>query len=168
MRRIKPATIARWFEQYARPLVLYARQWIGGACAEDLVQDVFTRLMRQTNHPDDVQAWLYRSTRNAAIDQLRVRRRRRARETQSAQHCEAWFETRPADLIDADTVCRQLEALPNDLREIVVLRIWAQLTFAQIGEIVGVSPATAMRRYENALQQIRQRLEKSCPSQPTP
>ena len=167
MGNIQPATIARWFEDYARTLVLYARQWVAGGEAEDVVQDVFTSLIRQRTQPDDVKAWLYRAARNAALDRLRSGKRRRGRETQTAKAQPACFESRPEDLIDARIVCEQLEKLPEAAREIIVLRIWAGLTFAQIGAVTGVAPATALRHYRQALQQIRQRLEQSCKTNPT-
>ena len=159
---IDPARIAQWFEAYARPLVLYARQWGDGSGAEDVVQDVFARLMRQSPGPDDVQTWLYRAVRNAAIDRLRSSTRRRDRERRVAAARQLWFESRPGDLIDADAVCERLQQLPVDAREVIVLRIWAGLTLTQVATVTGVSRTTAFRRYQDALEQIRQRLEQSC------
>ena len=157
-----PARIARWFEAHARPLVLYARQWDDGVGAEDVVHDVFARLMRQATEPADIQTWLYRAVRNAAIDRLRSSKRRRRRETRVASTRPPWFEPRPEDLIDAESVCRQLQQVPAEARQIVVLRIWAGLTLTQIAAITGISRATAWRRYRHALAQIRERLEQSC------
>jgi hypothetical protein len=72
---IDPATIARWFETYARPLVLYARQWGDGIGAKDVLQDVFVRLMRQAVEPDDVavSCGSQRDDRLAAVKQTASR-----------------------------------------------------------------------------------------------
>src|SRR5215212_5273730 len=78
--------LAAWFEAHAAPLVLYARHWLGErAGAEDVVQEVFIRLMAQPAEPLNVKAWLHTAVRNAAIGELRSAQRRRRRE-QSIGH----------------------------------------------------------------------------------
>jgi RNA polymerase sigma-70 factor (ECF subfamily) len=156
--------VSRWFDEYARPMVLYARQWVATGDADDVVQDVFATVVRQKIVPDDIAAWLYRAVRNAAISRSRSNRRRRRRE---AEHARPWFETGPDDLIDAATATRQLMRLPPEQREIVILRIWADLSFGQIGRVLDVSQATAFRHYNDALKQVRQRLEPSCTNKKT-
>src|SRR5689334_3671709 len=126
--------IVWWFEAHAAALVLYARQWLDAADAEDAVHDVFVRLIAQDRLPDDPPAWLFRSVRNAAIDRSRSFFRRRRRETSVVQARPEWFEQRVEDLIDARRAEEILATLPHDQREVVVLRIWAQLGFAQIAD----------------------------------
>ena len=48
MPSIDPAKMGSWFDAYAGRLVLYARQWLEAQWAEDVVQDVFIRLMAQS------------------------------------------------------------------------------------------------------------------------
>jgi DNA-directed RNA polymerase specialized sigma24 family protein len=45
------------------------------------------------------------------------------------------------------------------LREIVVLRIWAELGYAQIAKIAGISIGTAHQRFAEAMKQLRAALE---------
>ena len=47
-----------------------------------------------------------------------------------------------------------LRRLPVRQSEVVVLKVWEGLTFAQIGEVLAVSPATATSRYRYALEKL--------------
>ena len=49
---IDPAKIGRWFDNYTAGLLLYARQWLEASQAEDVVQEVFVRLIAQTKEPE--------------------------------------------------------------------------------------------------------------------
>ncbi len=162
MESIGPTQLSEWFERYASVLVLYARRWLDPGLAEDVVQDVFIRLSAQRAAPDEVKAWLFRSVRNAAISQLRSRGRRTRHEERRASRRTDWFEARPDDLIDARTAQAALASLPPEESEVVVLRIWADMTLGEIADIVGQSVSTVFNRYQAALAGIRQRLELSC------
>jgi len=159
---IGPEQLGRWFDAHAASLVLYARQWVDGAAAEDVVQDVFCRLAGQSRRPASVRAWLFRSARNAAINQVRSQRRRRARERRPAEGRAAWFETHPGNPIDVEAAQAAVAALPEAQREIVVLRIWAGLTLAEAAEVVGSPVSTLFSRYQAGLEAIRERMEKPC------
>ena len=52
-----------------------------------------------------------------------------------------------------------VESLEAELREVVVARVWGQLSLEEIGKLCGISTATAFRRYEAALQELRSKLE---------
>jgi RNA polymerase sigma-70 factor (ECF subfamily) len=52
--------------------------------------------------------------------------------------------------------------LPPEQREVLVLKIWQELTFEQIGEILALSPNTAASRYRYALGALRKQLEPLC------
>lgn len=47
-----------------------------------------------------------------------------------------------------------LRKLPTEQSELVVLKIWEELTFQQIATVLGISPATAASRYRYALQKM--------------
>jgi DNA-directed RNA polymerase specialized sigma24 family protein len=58
MPAIEPEHLGRFFDENARALTLYARQWSDSP--EDVVQDAFVSLARQRFLPDRVVPWLYR------------------------------------------------------------------------------------------------------------
>jgi RNA polymerase sigma-70 factor (ECF subfamily) len=165
MGSIDPQTLGRLYRQHAPALRLYARQW---DCGEDLVQDAFVQLAQQSPPPEHVLAWLYCVVRNQARADARTAGRRRRRE-QGASSPEAWFAAAD-DQLDAREAARRLAELPLELREAVIARLWGGLTFEQIAHLAGCSVATAHRRYEAALAQMRERLEgrwNSTPPSPT-
>jgi RNA polymerase sigma-70 factor, ECF subfamily len=53
-----------------------------------------------------------------------------------------------------------VRALPREQAEVVVLKIWEGLTFAQIGEILEISPNTAASRYQYAMAKLTARLSR--------
>ncbi len=153
-----PLWLARLLEDHGAALVLYARQWCD--CPEDVVQESLLRLVRQRKQPEHLVAWMYRVVRNGAISAARGKRRRAQRESRAAAD-EAWFE-RSSETIDAQQATAALAELELELREVVVARIWGGLTFAEIGKLAGISLSAAHRRYEEGIQQLQARLEKSC------
>ncbi|MHC4716097.1 MAG: RNA polymerase sigma factor [Planctomycetota bacterium] len=162
MGSISAEQLTRWFDAHAAAMVLYARQWLGSGRAEDVVQDVFVRLMTQRRAPGNVKAWLFRCVRNAAFNELRSRRRRRKHHERLGAERATWFESRPDDVIDAAAVQAALAGLPAKQREVIVLRIWGGLTHREIGEVTGKPLSTVFSRYRTALARIRQRMEASC------
>jgi len=162
MAAIGEAQLSEWYHAYCDAMVLYARQWLDGSAAEDVVQDVFLRLAGQRGPPENVKAWLFRSVRNAALNVRRSNRRRRTREGSRAADAPAWFEPAAEDVIDARAAQAALESLPPRQHEIVVLRIWAGMTLAQIGETVGEPVSTVHDRYGSALVAMRRILRSSC------
>ncbi len=158
---IDPRKLSNWFEAYAAGLSLYARQF-DSASANDVVQDAFVSLLQQPREPANVKAWLYRAVRNAAISGKRSERRREDRHLKLARPEQSWFDARAEDLIDARIAQMGLEALPAQRREIIVLRIWAEMNFRDIGELVGLPVSTVFDEYHAGLKTIREKMETSC------
>ncbi len=53
-----------------------------------------------------------------------------------------------------------LAKLPEPQREVLVLKIWGDLTFPEIGEALGISPNTAASRHRYAIEALRTLLAK--------
>jgi RNA polymerase sigma factor (sigma-70 family) len=160
MGTIGPERLGRLFDTHAPALRLFARQWCDSADAEDVVQEAFLSLARQPALPDEVNAWLHRVVRNAAISAGRSRRRRNQREAlvSSGEACFASVD----DQIDARSATQLLAELDLEIREVIVARIWGALTFDQIARLQGCSLSTAHRRYQEGLAQLHERLERPC------
>jgi RNA polymerase sigma-70 factor (ECF subfamily) len=155
---LTPHDLGRLYRQHAPALQLFARQWPN--CADDVVQDAFVALARQTRPPEQVLPWLYRVVRTGAVAAARSAGRRRKREG-AASSPEAWFA--PADeRLDAREATRALGSLPLELREVIVARLWGGLTFDEIARLVGCSLPTAHRRYYAGLTELRTRLNVPC------
>jgi RNA polymerase sigma factor (sigma-70 family) len=163
--------VARVVVERQGALRLYARQWLDAgdddatAGAEDVVQEALVALLACRPAPRDPVAWMYRAVRNAAIDAARSASRRRRRERHAAATARAeWFDAGAAaeTLVDARAAEAALRTLPVELRELVVLRIWGGLGFAQIAEVTTLGVATVHERYKSALARLRGALEKPC------
>lgn len=128
--------------------------------AEDAVQAVLVRVSTQPELLASAQsAWAYllKMVRNESI-QI-ARRRRRC--VMLNQLTDLLTRRRVDELEQEEThraVWRALRRLPADQAEVVVLKIWEELTFAQIGEILEISPNTAASRYQYAMNKLSQRL----------
>jgi RNA polymerase sigma-70 factor (ECF subfamily) len=153
--------LAKLLDEHGAALELYASQWTDAA--DDCVQEAFIELARQHERPENAAAWLFRVVRNRAISLARSRQRRRRRESQAAQlrPLASRIEEPP---FDAAALAQSLDALEGELREALVARIWGELSFEQIGMVMGVSTSSAHRYYLAALRSLRKQLGVSCTS----
>jgi len=152
---IGPDELGRLLDEYGPALVLFARQWC--ASPEDVVQEAFVQLARQDATPDRPAAWLFRVVRNGAISLGRSSQRRKRRERSSADRGAAWFVPTEADRLDGQAVAEALQTLPAEQREVIVARLWGQLSFEEIAELSGTSTSTAHRWYLAGLSALRTR-----------
>ena len=143
-------------------LTLYARQWVDPATAEDVVQQALVTLWSRRVRPADPVAWAFRAVRNNAMATARASGRRRKHERAAA--CSKWFdEPPPGQAIDAAAAEAAVRALPEPLREAVVLRLWGDLGFAEVANVTGTSVSTAHGRYTAAIEQLRQAMRPGRP-----
>ncbi len=161
LQEMSPTDLARLIDAHAAALVLYARQWCDAP--EDVVQEAFVKLVRQSRPPLDAVAWLYRVVRNGALDDAKVARRRQRRESSAARPVR-WFVEPEVDGLDAETAVAALERLVPEHREAIVARHWGGLSFEQIAEVVGCSASTAFRRYSAGVEELRKQLGVTCPN----
>src|SRR5205823_13256496 len=81
--------------------------------------------------------------------------RRLARELESQR----WFDRSPAESPAERKAMRRLAGLPQEQREVIVLKIWHEHTFEEIGELLEISPNTAAGRYRYGLQKLKASLK---------
>ena len=150
------------FSQLAPGLLLFARQWVRSAAdAEDVVQEAFVKFWRR-NHNIDNRPLLYATVRSIALDFLRRNSRRTRRESEvvsdSDQTVDPKFDTADDRQV---ALAAAMDGLPAEQREVLVMKIWNELTFAEIAEALGISQNTAASRYRYALAALK----KTVPSQ---
>src|SRR6202047_1228503 len=128
------------FSEYGPGLLLFARQWVRSpADAEDIVQEAFVKFWRR-NHRIDNRALLYATVRSIALDLIRRDSRRARREA------EAFSDVAPSiqpqfDFDDESqrALAAAIDRLPHEQREVLVMKIWSELTFAEIATALGIS-----------------------------
>ncbi len=123
------------------------------------MQDAFVRFWRR-QHSIENRGLLYATVRSTALDRLRSDQRRTRREATVALETEPHFEPHFSELDESQQLlAAAVERLPGEQREIVILKIWNELTFAEIAEILEISPNTAASRYRYALGALRKSLQ---------
>lgn len=130
--------------------------------AEDAVQSVLVRVasrpavLASANNP---WGYLLRMVRNEAL--VVGRRKRR---WLSVSHLADLVTRRTVDELEREETHRAvwsaLRKLPVEQAEVVVLKIWESLTFAQIAQLLDVSPNTVASRYQYAMGKLAQRLSR--------
>ncbi|HXY37027.1 MAG TPA: sigma-70 family RNA polymerase sigma factor [Planctomycetaceae bacterium] len=127
--------------------------------AEDAVQAALVRialrpgLLARARYP---WAYLLKITRNEALN---IVRRRRPIRPLTRPDARVWSDPPTHGEEEIHQLVRlALRKLPTTQAEVVVLKIWEEMTFAEVGEILGQSPNTAASRYRYALQKLSQHL----------
>ncbi|PZR76989.1 MAG: sigma-70 family RNA polymerase sigma factor [Chthoniobacterales bacterium] len=144
------------FSELAPGLVLFARQFVRtSADAEDIVQDAFVRFWRK-EHSIENRGLLYATVRSVALDLLRRDIRRARREAVASLDMEQTTEPQ-FDFDDGSQreLAVALDLLPVEQREVLVMKIWSELTFAEIGAALEISQNTAASRYRYALASLK-------------
>ena len=147
------------FAEAAPGLILFARQFVRSiADAEDIVQEAFVKFWRK-QHPIQNRALLFATVRSTAFDLLRRDARRARREADAV----ADAEHSVAPQFDTTTESQQalaaaIDRLPAEQREVLVMKIWNELTFADIASVLTISQNTAASRYRYALAALKKNL----------
>jgi RNA polymerase sigma-70 factor (ECF subfamily) len=151
----EPERWRNWLRQHGAALFLFARQWSATQSdADDAIQAGFLRFWKTRDRARDEVAYLYSCVRSAAIDMGRTQRRQAARDRKAEPPQESAFEPPLEPAQRHARIESALNQLPGDQREVVVMKIWGELTFAQIGKALGVPLHTAASRYRIALTRL--------------
>lgn len=151
------------FERHHVRLLNYLWRLTGDReAAEDLVQEVFVRMLKYRGSfraRGEFAAWMFALARNTSADWFeRQQRRRTASDEELAEHpSEAPL---PLERLESAESVEQLRAallkLPADKRELLLLSRGSGLTCEQIGGLLGCSAGTVRVRVHRALRSLQQ------------
>jgi RNA polymerase sigma-70 factor, ECF subfamily len=122
--------------------------------AIDVTQEVFIKAMREPRFFDadfNRKAWLYRVTSNLCFNMVRDRRRRSAiletvpRDEPANDPIEFVFQTQQQERILA-----AVDRVSEDHREVLMLRYYSDLSYAEISDTLSVKLGTVMSRLSRA------------------
>ncbi len=148
-------------ERYDGRLRSYLRGLSIDACqVEDVLQEVWLTAFRRLSTVRQLRAlhvWLLRVARNAALAELRRRRAVVPLETEPASPHPAKAEPRlsPEEVRRIHTC---LDRLPRHHREVIMLRISAELSYEDIATVVGAPVGTVRSRIHHAKRALRREL----------
>lgn len=162
------AAFEQLYSRHRGPLYRFLqRQLRNAALADECFQDVWQRVVaaRQTWTPDAAfSTWLFRIAHNRLNDHWRAQRHRpaapddadlraaRAPDPHTPERNLSEFEQRRR-------LQMALDALPEEQRIVVTLRLEQELTLEEIGEITGVGRETVKSRLRYAMDKLRTRLQ---------
>ena len=140
------------YETKASELILYGRALgLGHGEAEDVLQETFMALLKLEREPDNALHYCIRGFRNKALNYRRGLLRRLTRELESKR----WFERNSDESPQERAAMRCLQKLPPEQREVIVLKIWHEHTFEELGELLQLSPNTVAGRYRYGMEKLR-------------
>jgi len=156
--------LAELLERYRPRLFGFLNRRMPDA-ADDLFQETWLRVVRAKDSYDPTRrfsTWLFQIANNLCRDRAR---RRRVEEgymqttRDQTGHDPALLKPPPLDLkLDMH---RRLAALPERLREVLILRYYHQRTEPEIAEIVGIPRGTVKSRLHTAVRTLRSQGEES-------
>ena len=100
---------------------------------------------------------VFSTIRFCGLNRHRSEKRRRRREESIVylnDFEDVWLDPALEEDEEAFLLRKAVEDLSDKLREVVTMKIWGGLTFAEISESLGISPNTAASRYRYALEQL--------------
>jgi RNA polymerase sigma-70 factor (ECF subfamily) len=153
--------LARVYEKYIDSMLTLAMGLLNNrAAAEDVVQEVFlsfARSARNLRSRGSLRSYLMRSVVNRVRDcRRRLQRQPSAANAADEPACEAAGPERAAILIEETVRLNQAVArLPDEQREVVLLRLKANMKFRDIARLQQTSIGTALGRYRYGLDRLR-------------
>jgi len=164
MRAVREGDLTRMgvlFERHHRPLFDFLYRMTGDrGAAEDLVQDVFVRMLRyRATYRDDgrFETWMFRIARNVRADHYR----KHGAAVHVPDDDMDWTssEPGPAHLLERARemarLKRALQELREDRRELIVMARYQGMTHEQVGAVLGVDAGTVKVRFHRALKELR-------------
>jgi RNA polymerase sigma-70 factor (ECF subfamily) len=148
----------RWLDEHASKFLLFARQKARSESdAQDLVQDAVIEAIERKGQGELPAAGLVFTTiHRRAIDWGRREARRTGRESVAMEgRTEPWFDSTLEEKERAKLIQDAMGKLPEIYREVITLKIWGELTFAQIAQSLEIPPNTAASRYRYGLEELR-------------
>lgn len=165
MARVREGDLARLsilFDRHHRRLFGYCYRFVRNReAAEDLVQEVFVRMLKYRNSYQEqgsFDAWMFRMARNVCLDHVagrgtEVQMEELPRELEEA--VEAGPDAVAASREELRILERALGRLPEDKRELLLLARFGSLTYEEIAETLGCTVGALKVRVHRALKQLK-------------
>jgi RNA polymerase sigma-70 factor (ECF subfamily) len=130
----------------------------------DLLQEIFVRLAKSPKLLDGIAAprsYLFRLAHRLVIDRYRRDETRQLYDDRAYREGESFATPEPSTDDAAwlrKTLASCLEALPAEQKAVVILKVWEEMTFADIAGVLDIPANTAASRYRYALDKLRYEL----------
>ena len=158
----EPEALVELYDQHGEALLRYLTARVGATNARDVLQNVFTRLLRyhrKLAKAKNLTAYIFQTARNVTI--------RFQQETENVAASRAATIDNAVGLTDPsvssvksvedqETVQALLAHLDEASKEIVQLKIFSGLTFKEVAQIVAMPEQTTATKYRRAIEKLKQ------------
>jgi len=166
----EPGAFAMIFERHYTVIHRYLHRRVGSSLADDLASETFTLAFRQRarydSHWESAKPWLFGISVNL------LRRYRRTERRQLLAYARTGVDSVHHDGLDTvearvdagalgPLLARSLASLRPDDREVLLLHAWAELTYEQIGNALGIPIGTVRSRLSRGRRRLRELLSLS-------
>ncbi len=142
------------YRQFGPALLAYGASLLGDrAAAEDVLHQVFLEMMGKTSMPDEPRPYLFRAVRNRALNF-----RRGSERLTTLDHHE-WLLKTEATMHAAIAIEKAMRDLPAEQREVVVMKVWGEMTLEEMAQVLEIPVNTVASRYRYALGKLREFLQ---------
>ena len=151
----EPDALSHIYDRYAASLYRVLNAILSSPVdAEDALQEVFVALAtKRVGRITNLKSYLFVAARHQAFTVLRRRKREPGFEDvtslEIADPNSLAHENRVGDWVAL------LARLPLEQREVIALKVWEEMTFADIARVVRASPNTVMSRYRYGIERLR-------------
>ena len=131
--------------------------------AEEILNELFMTVVRkreQVGKSSNIRTYLFAIARNLAFEMFRKRSSHRETLSGYAQYLEVSEESKAK--WDSDELCavrKAVDGLPEEQREVVVLKIFEEMTFEEISQLMRISQNTVSSRYRYAIEKLRENMK---------
>jgi RNA polymerase sigma-70 factor (ECF subfamily) len=129
--------------------------------SEDIVQDVFIHFAQSANRfglSGSLKSYLITSTLNGVRNQCRTHRRRKVQSLENAENVPATTKRPDQWVVLSERLERlsgAMACLPYEQREVITLRMEANMPFRQIADLQETSVSTVNARYRYGIEKLR-------------
>jgi RNA polymerase sigma-70 factor (ECF subfamily) len=153
---------AQVYERYSEGVYVYcAKILIDRQRAKDVVQETFLKIRQsscQIRQGESFKSWIFRIARNECLMEIRRHRRNSQLDLNSV-----WQEETPhdryVDLERTEIVNGLLDSLKHDYREVLILRAYEDLSYAEIAAITGDTESSVKSRIFKARKAMCEKLK---------
>ncbi|GAA5068074.1 RNA polymerase sigma-70 factor (ECF subfamily) [Thermocatellispora tengchongensis] len=170
----EPELFAVLFDRHSDEIFRYTARRLGAEIAEDAVADVFLIAFRRRHRYDaaraDARPWLYGIATNVVAQNRRAERRRNRAMARIAPDRPGSFDERSAERVTAERLqprlARILLGLSAAERDLLLLVAWAELTYEDAAQALGIPIGTVRSRLHRVRAKVRRALGGADPFDP--
>ena len=169
-----PSAMESLYSKYRSQVYSWLVHTVGLEDAGDVHQEAWLRVVRSASsyRGGNFRAWLWRIVRNLAIDRSRLARPQVSLDeplgaAEDGETALDMLESEAASVLErmeererAEFLRKEIMALPQPQREVVLLRVDAEMTFAEIAALTGAPLNTVLGRMRHAVGKLKTAMER--------